>query len=346
MQSPSADSTTGSLKRLQSVIRNVFSPGPEKLKRADVPVTETIEKSARLPETSNNNNVKIIKYKHASVQTKVQGSKNMFYGTNDVLEHEELTKKQQIWEQRQREKEQAEDDALSNLSDPGDCEQLPKLLGKVSIRRRSHLTSTDSLNLPRTRKRFIKFDRTAVLLDAAGNGDVSELKSILEGEKAMHVDACTGEGVTALHAACTSLQLEAVGYLLSLSAHVNAADSQGNTPLHIAATKGHLILVQKLVQAGASVEAVNNDGKTAIDCTNFAECREYLRLVLQRKMMAERVQALYDFDRGSVKDGRGDEMTVCKGDMLQVLDRSDVNWWLVYRAEDGARGYVPRALVQ
>lgn len=343
-------STTNSLKRLQSVLKGVFSPKPDRVKDIHSTSAPQIEKSASaadlktsndgLTQTSNKAPSKpgilVVKYKHASVQTDTPKPRTSYCATKDMIEADALQIRKMA------------DNAIEKRRESVDREaefELPKLMGNVSVRRRSTTASNDSITFPKTRDRIIKFDQVAVLLDAAANGDMGELRQLLEGPTPMHVDSCTSEGVTALHVASANLQKFAVNYLISLRAHVNAADNQGNTPLHMAAAKGDLNLVQTLIQAGASVEAMNAEKQTAAQSTPFSDVREYLKVVTQRKMISDQVTAIYDFNRHTVLDGRGDEVSLQRGEQLKVIDREEEDWWLVER-RNGERGYVPRLLVQ
>ena len=339
------------------MLKSVFSPRPDRIKNESesMQASEKIERTVSLKSdgaaTASQKQVKtmdpqtVLKYRHAAAQTDHQPVRSRWWGTDDVIQADEAEKARLSKERWEYERE------LSQADEQAD-QELPRLMGKVSIRRRSSQASVgggsmDSLKLPRVRTRFIKFDQVAVLLDAAGTGDLAELKSLFEGSShPLHVDSCTEDGVTALHAASSACQRAVIEYLVKRGAHVNAIDSQGNTPLHVAAQKGDLEIVQLLVQAGGSVEAENHAGRTASQATPFSDIREYLRLVQERKRVSEQVTAIYDFNRMTVMDGRGDELSVERGTKLKVLDRSDPDWWLVERMSDGSRGFVPRMLVQ
>jgi hypothetical protein len=344
-------------QKMQSALKNMFSPKVNsKAKQVDsIPAIDAIQKSAitekavdkthsieavQQQQTNSpkiSGTPKVIRYKHMSVQTAPPICLTAGYATDDIMEAEEVLLNKLA-------EEKALDRQAKLVTFLEQDNKLPEMLGNVSIRQSSKL-STDSICLPKTRARFIKFDRVAVLLDAAANGDMGELRMLLEGDCPLHVDSCTSVGLTALHAACSNGEKYPVKYLLSLGAQVNVADSNGNTPLHIAAGKGYLELVQALVSSGGNVEALNGDKQTPSQCSPFSDIREFLHLVAKKKIVSDRVNAIFDFNKHTVLDGKGDEVSMQRGEELIVIDRSEPDWWLVEK-QNGERGYVPRTMVQ
>lgn len=352
MAEEDASSATSSLRRLQSVLKSVFSPRPERAKQLGATVTDRIQKSAVIGANinstirdSNDNAIKanesdktgivVLKYKHASVQTDMPSRRTLFCATPDVIESDAAEIRRL-----------ADIEAEKKKANPVNVAPNPphSMKGTVGVRRPSN-GAAEPISLPKPRARSIKFEKVAILLDAATNGDMGELRMILEGPSALHVDSCTSEGVTALHVACSNVQKYAVSYLISLGAHINVTDSQGNTPLHLAAAKGDLTLVQTLIQAGASVESLNAEKNTPAQSTPFSDVREYIKMVAHRKLVSDQVTAIYDFNKHTVLDGRGDEINLQRGEVLRVIDRGEPDWWLVER-RNGERGYVPKLLVQ
>lgn len=193
-------------------------------------------------------------------------------------------------------------------------------------------------------QRKIKFENFACFLDAAWQGDLHEVRTMIE-EEGIEPDSCNADGVTALHCAAACCNLELAEYLLQVGANANVPDDHGWTPLHSAAYNNHHELVQVLVAHGADVEALDNQGQSPISLPTAIELIRYLGDVVSRKGSNECVTALYDFDCRDVENAQGDELSQFqRGDRLRILSRNDPNWWL---AQHGTfTGYIPRQFVQ
>src|SRR5689334_9770027 len=102
-----------------------------------------------------------------------------------------------------------------------------------------------------------------LLLKAAKNGDIKGLCALLAaGAK---VDACDGQGTTALMFAANLGYTEIVRSLLDAGANINLKRKlYGLTALMLAASAKQLDIVQLLVSRGADVNATNEDGSTAL----------------------------------------------------------------------------------
>lgn len=189
-------------------------------------------------------------------------------------------------------------------------------------------------------KRHIHFDPVAILLDAASNGETAVVKELLDGNNFL-VSACNEDGVTALHCAAGFGHLSIVQLLLDIKgADVNVVDSDGWTPLHNAAAVGHLPMVKLLIEHLANVEAETQDGHRPDEVSQDPTVISMLKAERLRKQQASFVIALYDF----VAE-KGDELSIRKGDRLQVLGREEPGWWLV-KSESSLVGLVPRQFVQ
>ena len=59
------------------------------------------------------------------------------------------------------------------------------------------------------------------------------------------------------------------------------------------------------------------------------------------------VKCIYSFDpkEEDPQQMNGDEIEISKGQMLQVLDRQDSDWWYI-ESESGKKGYIPSNHVQ
>jgi ankyrin repeat protein len=93
------------------------------------------------------------------------------------------------------------------------------------------------------------------LLDAVKRGDVAGVQAQLRA--GADPNAAQGDGLTALHIAAQTGNLEITRTLLGARANVSAKTRLGDyTPLHLAAGGGHTTVVRALMDAGADVNAV------------------------------------------------------------------------------------------
>lgn len=202
----------------------------------------------------------------------------------------------------------------------------------------SHLAS--SMIMPE-RPKTIQFDDIATLLDAADEGDVEEVRRLVE-ERGVDVNICNETGATALHRAAGHGQVEVLEFLMGHGARLNATDSDNWTALHVACSVGSLDAVKVLLRHHANVELVTDNGETAGDLTNIADIHRHLKMAHDSKYTADQVTVLYDYEPAV---GSDDEIPLKMGQVVRVIDRADPDWW---RAElpDGRHGFIPRALVQ
>ena len=103
----------------------------------------------------------------------------------------------------------------------------------------------------------------STIFDAAGRGDVDEIRRLLAADPAL-VNAATPIGRTPLHLAAAAGHTEAVKALLSLGANPAARRARGATPLHEASGKGHLAVVQALLDGGADPQSPDARGCTPL----------------------------------------------------------------------------------
>lgn len=87
------------------------------------------------------------------------------------------------------------------------------------------------------------------LINAAGRGDLSQVKMLLAAKVDVNDDA--GRGITALLVASQNGHREIVQALLAAKANVNIKTRNGDTPLIAATQNGHEAVVQLLKRAGA-----------------------------------------------------------------------------------------------
>jgi ankyrin repeat protein len=99
--------------------------------------------------------------------------------------------------------------------------------------------------------------RERELLDAARRGDIVAVRSALK--DGADVNAAQGDGLTALHMAAESGNVEVAKALLGAGAKVAATTRIGAyTPLHIASAGAHTAVVEALIAGGADVAAVSS----------------------------------------------------------------------------------------
>ena len=87
------------------------------------------------------------------------------------------------------------------------------------------------------------------LVNAAGRGDLSQVKALLAAKADVNDDA--GRGITALMVASQNGHRSIVQALLAAKANVNIKTRNGDTPLIAATQNGHEEVVQLLKKAGA-----------------------------------------------------------------------------------------------
>ena len=87
------------------------------------------------------------------------------------------------------------------------------------------------------------------LINAAGRGDLSQVKALLAAKADVNDDA--GHGITALIVASQNGHQKIVQTLLAAKANVNTKTRRGETALMVASQNGHQEVVQLLKKAGA-----------------------------------------------------------------------------------------------
>jgi ankyrin repeat protein len=147
--------------------------------------------------------------------------------------------------------------------------------------------------------------KTDALVTAAGNGDLTDVKKLLqEGGK---IDAVGKQGVNALMMACLKKQTEVVKFLLDSGASAGAVapvgegeDTQattfgyvavckdertthGATPLFLAALSGASDIVQMLLEKGVIVDATTANGATPLYIACQMGNKDVVKLLLAAK---------------------------------------------------------------
>src|SRR5688572_8318153 len=92
------------------------------------------------------------------------------------------------------------------------------------------------------------------LLEAVERGDAAGVRALLRG--GANPSVARGDGLTALHVAAQTGNLEIARLLIDARADVRAETRIGAyTPLHLAAGRGHADVIDALLDAGADVAA-------------------------------------------------------------------------------------------
>ena len=114
------------------------------------------------------------------------------------------------------------------------------------------------------------FQTGGPLIDAARNGDVEAVRSLLS--EGADVNVAQGDGMTALHWAAELGHTAVADLLLSAGADVEANTRIGNyTPLHLASRSGNGPIARALLDAGADPQATTtNSGVTPLHLASAA----------------------------------------------------------------------------
>ena len=102
------------------------------------------------------------------------------------------------------------------------------------------------------------------LLAWSGRGDTAAALALIK--DGVPVDACTGHGYTALHAALAGGHADTALALLAAGASVAGVDELAEPPLALAAANGLEKVVVALLDAGCAVDASGSDGTTPLLC--------------------------------------------------------------------------------
>jgi hypothetical protein len=122
--------------------------------------------------------------------------------------------------------------------------------------------------------------QTNDLIDAAGNGDLPQVKSLLD--NGADVNAKLSDGQTALTNAAGKDHLDVVLVLLDRGADVNAKTDKGETALILAEQLKDPELFQALLGKGADVNAKTNTGDTALILAERQKDPQLVRMLLDK----------------------------------------------------------------
>lgn len=109
------------------------------------------------------------------------------------------------------------------------------------------------------------FEKEAVFLDHAREGDLAFIREAVETGAVVDIDLRGVLGQTALSLACEHGHLALVDYLCRRGANTNLAADDGCTPLHFAIDNNHEDLAATLLDHGANGRIANAEGETPLD---------------------------------------------------------------------------------
>ena len=122
---------------------------------------------------------------------------------------------------------------------------------------------------------------SAEVADAAMRGDSDQLLSLLE--HGADVNAAQGDGMTALHWAVTSQDVEEARSLIYAGANVRAATRLGAvTPLWLAAQSGDAVMVYMLLDNKAEPDTANSDGVTPLMIASASGNPDAVQILIER----------------------------------------------------------------
>ena len=116
----------------------------------------------------------------------------------------------------------------------------------------------------------------AIFTDIIRDGNIEKLRSLLENNPEI-IHEKDENGMTPLHIAADSEQLDCVKLLVQKGAPLNTQDNDGQTPLYISALCDSEEVALFLVEKGADVSIGDESGETPAQATSLASLAEKLR---------------------------------------------------------------------
>lgn len=132
--------------------------------------------------------------------------------------------------------------------------------------------------------------RPAVLVEAAGRGDLGRVRKLLDA--GVPLEQRDDRGRTPLLAATAGNHLEVVRLLIGRGADVNAQDDQRDSAFLLAGASGFTEIVRAALAAGADLKSVNRYGGTALIPACHYGHVETVRLLLTTPIDVDHVNNL------------------------------------------------------
>ena len=137
---------------------------------------------------------------------------------------------------------------------------LALYLVQIKIANQNSIALSWELDFPR----IIPSD--SAIFEYARNGSVTDVYHLLNRGRGSAKD-CSPTGITLLHVAARTRNLDLLRLLLREGANVNAPDEDGETPLHSAmGMEDNYEIVRVLIESGADLYGRAVDGKTPLHC--------------------------------------------------------------------------------
>jgi len=210
-------------------------------------------------------------------------------------------------------------------------------------------TDTSPPPLPKRKpRRRVQFDSYVLLIQSLKDRD---LKGILSTIFNVSSEAlCTEDVIYHFHTSILRQDYEVFELLVRGGVEVNTFDHRGWSALHCAASLARLDMIKLLLQNGAAVLArTHHSSQTStqllpVENPAYPQCLAYMRCMEE---CLGTVNNRLVLAAANYRATRIDEMSINKGDRLNVQRRGDVNnemWWWVKNSR-GEEGYVLRDLL-
>merc|ERR550534_793886 len=182
-------------------------------------------------------------------------------------------------------------------------------------------------------RRKVQFDSYVLLIQSLKDRD---LKGILSTIFNVSSEAlCTEDVIYHFHTAILRQDFEVFELMVRGGVEVNTFDHRGWSALHCACSLARLDMIKLLLQNGAAVLArTHHSSQTAtqllpVENPAYPQCLAYMRCMEE---CLGTVNNRLVLAAANYRASRIDEMTITRGDRLNVIRRGDVNnemWWWV-----------------
>ena len=174
------------------------------------------------------------------------------------------------------------------------------------------------------RRRSVHFEPEVVLQSVVTEGDIEEVKDVLQ--NISDVNRMSPIGLTALHQSALDGNWECASMLILNGADVNVQDCEGWTPLHAAAIEGHAEFVRCLLLANADPGIHNDDNETPSDIAENRQVKKMLLSAMNGNFLAEFSDPLVlaESDAEEVPDEEGESDGYADDDESNADEENDV----------------------